>query len=201
MKHLRKFENFSDDFPDRLENECPECSQPECNCSSEQSDDTNDNEYPKTNYQRFDDQGNDWYYFDNPTDTPENADKGEFNINDDDNDGEDLPPVGSDEEDDNYWGDENIEIKRESNLITFKDFINEKKKGEVPEDKKSGKKTPAKKPKEDEDEEDKNVKPDFLDLNKNGDKKEPMEKAAKEAKEKAAKESKEKAAKEKSSKK
>jgi hypothetical protein len=188
MKHIRKFENFSNsmDFPDRLENECPECSKPECNCSSEQSDDTNDNEYPKTNYQRFDDQGNDWYGFDHPEELDE------VPTNDDDNDGEDLPkrPVGSDEEegDEEYWGDENIQL--ENNLLMFKDFfINEKKKGKVNKglqdflDKKAGKKSKSK-----EDEEDENVKPDFLDLNKNGDKKEPMKKAAKEAKEKEAKE-------------
>jgi len=192
MKHIRKFENFSNsmDFPDRLENECPECGQGECNCKVESSDDANDNEYPKTNYQRFDDKGNDWYGFDHPEEL------------DDDNDGEDLPkrPVGSDEEegDEEYWGDENIQL--ENNLLMFKDFfINEKKKGKVNKglqdflDKKAGKKSKSK-----EDEEDENVKPDFLDLNKNGDKKESMKKAAAEAKEKAAKE---KAAKEKSSKK
>jgi hypothetical protein len=188
MKHIRKFENFSNsmDFPDRLENECPECSQSECNCSSEQSDDKNDNEYPKTNYQRFDDQGNDWYGFDHPEELDE------VPTNDDDNDGEDLPEIpGSDEEegDEEYWGDENIQL--ENNLLMFKDFfINEKKKGKVNKglqdflDKKAGKKSKSK-----EDEEDENVKPDFLDLNKNGDKKEPMKKAAKEkeAKEKSSK--------------
>ena len=182
MKHLRKFENFSDlnmDFPDRLNSQCEKCGQELCNCEPECEpcgDDTN----------KEDDR--DWYYFDHPEDMPNDE-------SDDDNDGESYDDEDDEEEGDNYnWGDKNIEIKRESNLITFKDFINEKKKGEVPEglqkylDKKSGKKTPAKKSKSKEDEEEENVKPDFLDLNKNGDKKEPMKKAAKEAKEKAAKE-------------
>ena len=160
MKHLRKFENFSDlnmDFPDRLNSQCEKCGQELCNCEPECEpcgDDTN----------KEDDR--DWYYFDHPEDMPNDE-------SDDDNDGESYDDEDDEEEGDNYnWGDKNIEIKRESNLITFKDFINEKKK-----EKKKG---------EDEDEE--NVKPDFLDLNKNGDKKEPMKKAAKEAKEKAAKE-------------
>lgn len=179
MKHLRKFENFSDlnmDFPDRLNSQCEKCGQELCNCEPECEpcgDDTNKNT-----------KEDDWYYFDHPEDMPndESYDDDDESYDDDD-----------EEEGDNYnWGDKNIEIKRESNLITFKDFINEKKKGEVPEglqkyfDEKSGKKTPAKKSKSKEDEE--NVKPDFLDLNKNGDKKEPMKKAAKEAKEKSAKE-------------
>lgn len=177
MKHLRKFENFSDlnmDFPDRLNSQCEKCGQELCNCEPECEpcgDDTNKNT-----------KEDDWYYF--PEDMPNDE-------SDDDDDDESY--YDDEEEGDNYnWGDKNIEIKRESNLITFKDFINEKKKGEVPEglqkyfDEKSGKKTPAKKSKSKEDEE--NVKPDFLDLNKNGDKKEPMKKAAKEAKEKAAKE-------------
>jgi hypothetical protein len=200
MKHLRKFENFSDlnmDFPDRLNSQCEKCGQELCNCEPECEpcgDDTNKN--------KEDDR--DWYYFDHPEDMPKERD-------DDDNDGESYDDEDDEEEGDNYnWGDKNIEIKRESNLITFKDFINEKKKekGEVPEglqkyfDEKSGKKAPAKKSKsKSKEDEEENVKPDFLDLNKNGDKKEPMEKAAKEAKEKAAKEAKEKAAKEKSSKK
>jgi len=187
MKHLRKFENFSDlnmDFPDRLNSQCEKCGQELCNCEPECEpcgDDTNKNKEDDKEDDR------DWYCFDHPEDIP----------NDDDNDGESYDDDDEDDEEEgNYnWGDKNIEIKRESNLITFKDFINEKKKGEVPEglqkylDKKSGKKAPAKKSKSKEDEEDEeNVKPDFLDLNKNGDKKEPMKKAAKEAKEKAAKE-------------
>ena len=176
MKHLRKFENFSDlnmDFPDRLNSQCEKCEQELCNCEPECEpcgDDTNKKD--------------DWYDFDHPEDMPKDE------RYDDDNDGE-SDDEDDEEEGDNYlkgknWGDTNeIEIKRESNLITFKDFINEKKKGEVPEglqkylDKKSGKKTPAKKSKSKEDEEEENV---------NGDKKEPMKKAAKEAKEKAAKE-------------
>lgn len=169
MKHLRKFENFSDlnmDFPDRLNSQCEKCGQELCNCEPECEpcgDDTNKNT-----------KEDDWYYF--PEDMP----------NDESDDDDDDESYDDEEEGDNYnWGDKNIEIKRESNLITFKDFINEKKKGEVPEglqkyfDEKSGKKTPAKKSKSKEDEEN---------LNKNGDKKEPMKKAAKEAKEKAAKE-------------
>lgn len=182
MKHLRKFENFSDlnmDFPDRLNSQCEKCGQELCNCEPEcEPCDTDTDKNVKENPDY-------WYYFDHPDDMPKDER--------DDNDGESYDDDVDDEEDDDYnWGDKNIEIKRESNLITFKDFINEKKKGEVPEglqkyfDEKSGKKTPAKKSKSKEDEE--NVKPDFLDLNKNGDKKEPMKKAAKEAKEKAAKE-------------
>ena len=175
MKHLRKFENFSDlnmDFPDRLNSQCEKCGQELCNCEPECEpcgDDTNKNT-----------KEDDWYYFDHPEDMPN-----------DDNDGESYDDEDEDDEEegDNYlkgknWGDTNeIEIKRESNLITFKDFINEKKKGEVPEglqkylDKKSGKKAPAKKGGKEEE-----GMPDFPDVDKDGDKKEPIKKAYKEAK-------------------
>ena len=167
MKHLRKFENFSDlnmDFPDRLNSQCEKCEQELCNCEPECEpcgDDTNKNT-----------KEDDWYYFDHPEDMPN-----------DDNDGESYDDEDEDDEEegDNYnWGDKNIEIKRESNLITFKDFINEKKKGEVPEglqkyfDEKSGKKSPAKKGGKEEEE----GMPDFPDVDKDGDKKESIKKAA-----------------------
>jgi hypothetical protein len=87
------------------------------------------------------------------------------------------------EGDEKDWNDDSLRLERFSTFNEKKKFspaqlaaqkkFKERIKGKKSDDKEDDKKAPAKK----------GVKPDFLDLDKDGDKKEPMKKAAKEAKE------------------
>ena len=98
---------------------------------------------------------------------------------------EDLNYEEEEEEegDEKDWNDDSLRLERFSTFNEKKKFspaqlaaqkkFKERIKGKKSDDKEDDKKAPAKK----------GVKPDFLDLDKDGDKKEPMKKAAKEAKE------------------
>jgi len=196
MKHLKKFENFElnrfeageeqgsfepkssredwyhFDHPDEIENvqdEEEEFGKGEEQVSFE----------PKNSRE-------DWYQFDHP-DEIEDAHEEEFGREeaDLDEDGEECEECGGGDEEVKDWNDAQT-LER---VKSFGSFLNEEKKfsaAQLAAQKKF--KERAKGKKSDDKEEDKKAKkgskPDFLDLDKDGDKKEPMKKAAKEAKEK-----------------
>ena len=170
MKHLRKFENFSNpmDLTGRLlNNQCEKCECDPCNCQECCKEcECDPCECEKCCQEcecdpcECDSNGNqiEWHNIPGDNDIPGNA-------------YEDRIKIG------------------ESNLIMFKDFINEKKKGEIKGlqkylDEKSGKKSKNddKDDKDNKKSKNKSEMPDFPDVDKDGDKKEPIKKAYKEAK-------------------
>ena len=130
---------------------------------------------------RFSEEEENKDFMNNPDENEQAFDQEEEEIFNSEDEADELEDERESEEEDTYedereeekgrvWGDEVVEKKKIN--AGFQAYL----------DKKAGKKTDKKEDKEEKGS--KKAKPDFLDLDKDGDKKEPMKKAAKEAKDK-----------------